>query len=65
MTSDSFDRVTRRKRQTLVDAGLETVTPKADDGSSIGGQYSSASWTVVLAVTDSNGIVVNYTVSPK
>ncbi len=49
----------------LVDAGLETVTPKADNGSSIGGQYTSASWTVVLAVTDSNGIVVNYTVSPK
>ncbi|RHW27232.1 hypothetical protein D0Z08_11295 [Nocardioides immobilis] len=49
----------------LVDAGLETVTPKADNGSSIGGQYTSASWTVVLAVTDTNGIVVNYTVSPK
>ncbi len=49
----------------LLGAGLDNPTPKADNGTSIGGVYTSASWTVTLAVTDSNGIVVNYTVSPK
>jgi hypothetical protein len=49
----------------LTSGGLETVTPSADNGTGIFGEYTSASYTVDLAVTDSNGIVVNYTVSPK
>lgn len=50
---------------TLLDAGLETTSAKTDNGTSISGIYTSASYTVNLAVTDSSGIVVNYTVSPK
>ncbi len=49
----------------LTSGGLETATPSADNGSAIVGQYTSASYVVDLAVTDSNGIVVNYTVAPK
>ncbi len=49
----------------LLDAGLTTVTAKHDNGSSIGGQYATDEWLVDLAVTDSNGIVVNYLVSTK
>jgi len=49
----------------LVDAGLETVTPKVDNGTGIFGEYTSDAYLVHLSVTDSNGIVVTYTVSPK
>lgn len=49
----------------LTGAGLENPTAKTDNGTSIFGQYTSASYVVDLAVTDSNGLVVNYTVAPK
>jgi hypothetical protein len=49
----------------LTSGGLDTVTPSSDNGTGIFGQYASSSWVVDLAVTDSNGIVVNYTVAPK
>ncbi|PWN01303.1 hypothetical protein DJ010_19270 [Nocardioides silvaticus] len=45
--------------------GLDVVQEPIDNGTSITGTYTSASYTVILAVTDSNGIVVNYTISPK
>jgi hypothetical protein len=45
--------------------GLDEGAAPIDNGTSINGTYISASYTVVLAVTDSNGIVVNYTVSPN
>lgn len=44
---------------------LENPVKKTDNSTSIYGQYVSASYVVDLAVTDSNGIVVNYTVAPK
>lgn len=50
---------------TLVDAGLETATPRADNGTGIFGDYTSATYLVQLAVSDSNGIVVTYVVAPK
>lgn len=49
----------------LLGADLTTVTEKYDNGASIVGQYATDEWLVDLAVTDSNGIVVNYLVSPK
>ena len=49
----------------LTDAGLETTREKLDNGTGISGQYTSASYVVELAVTDSNGVVVTYLVSPK
>ncbi|WP_183094370.1 hypothetical protein [Nocardioides stalactiti] len=49
----------------LLDGGASEGTAPVDNGTSISGTYLSASYTIVLAVTDSNGIVVNYTVSPK
>lgn len=45
--------------------GLDVVQEPIDNGTSISGTYVSETYTVILAVTDSNGIVVNYTVSPK
>lgn len=45
--------------------GLDVVQEPVDNGTSISGTYTSASYTVILAVTDSNGIVVNYTVTSK
>ncbi len=49
----------------LLDGGLDNATPKADNGTGIFGDYSGDTYLVQLGVTDSNGIVVNYTVSPK
>ncbi|KAA1425863.1 hypothetical protein [Nocardioides antri] len=49
----------------LTGAGLETTREKVDNGTSISGQYTSASYAVELAVTDSNGVTVTYLVSPK
>ena len=49
----------------LTDAGADNPTAKTDNGTSIFGQYTTESYAVDLAVTDSNGIVVNYTVAPK
>jgi hypothetical protein len=49
----------------LTGAGLETLTPKADNGVSIAGQYATSTYRVDLAVTDSNGIDVTYLVAPK
>jgi hypothetical protein len=49
----------------LTSAGATTDTPGTDNGTGIFGEYTTGSYTVQLAVTDSNGIVVNYTVSPK
>ncbi|KAA1419219.1 hypothetical protein F0U44_12275 [Nocardioides humilatus] len=46
-------------------SGLENPTAKTDNGTSIFGQYISDSYVIDLAVTDSNGVVVNYTVAPK
>ncbi len=45
--------------------GLDVVQEPVDNGTAINGTYVSATYTVILAVTDSNGVVVNYTVSPK
>lgn len=45
--------------------GLDTLSEPFDNGTSINGEYASASYRVIVAVTDSNGVVVNYTVSPK
>lgn len=50
---------------TLVDAGLDTTREKVDNGTAISGQYATDAYLVELAVTDSNGIVVNYLVTPK
>lgn len=50
---------------TLLGGGLETVTPKVDNGTGIFGDYASDTYLVKLSVTDSNGIVVTYVVSPK
>lgn len=49
----------------LTDAGYTEVTPKTDNGTGIFGDYAGGTYLVKLGVTDSNGIVVNYTVSPK
>jgi len=49
----------------LTGAGLESVTPKADNGTSITGDFSTDTYLVNLAVTDSNGIDVTYVISPK
>jgi hypothetical protein len=49
----------------LTSVGATTVTEGTDNGTGIFGQYTTGSYSVQLAVTDSNGIVVNYTVSPK
>ncbi len=49
----------------LTGAGLETTREKADNGTAISGQYTSASYVVELAVTDSNGVTVTYVVEPK
>lgn len=49
----------------LTDSGADTVQEPIDNGTAISGVYASASHTITLAVTDSTGIVVNYTVSPK
>lgn len=45
--------------------GADVVQEPVDNGTSISGVYATATYTVSLAVTDSNGIVVNYLVSPK
>lgn len=50
---------------TLLGGGAQTAVEKIDNGTAITGTYSTSSHTVQLAVTDSNGILVNYTVSPK
>lgn len=49
----------------LTGGGAETVTEKVDNGTAITGQYATDTYLVTLAVTDSNGIDVSYTVSPK
>ena len=49
----------------LMDAGSSRTTPKIDNGTGIVGNYATAAYIVDLAVTDSNGIVVNYLVAPK
>jgi hypothetical protein len=49
----------------LVNAGLDTVTEAIDNGTAINGQYATDTYLINLSVTDSNGIVVNYLVSPK
>lgn len=49
----------------LLDAGATVVQEKIDNGTAIAGQYTNGEHTIDLAVTDSNGIVVNYLVSPK
>lgn len=49
----------------LVDAGLDTVAPKTDNGTGIFGDYATDTLLVKLSVTDSNGIDVIYLISPK
>ena len=49
----------------LTSTGATTVTEGTDNGTAIFGDYTTGSYSVQLAVTDSNGILVNYTVSPK
>jgi hypothetical protein len=48
----------------LLDAGATVVQEPIDNGSAIGGQYTNGGHTIDLAVTDTNGIIVNYLVSP-
>lgn len=45
--------------------GADVVQEPIDNGTAISGTYATASYTVILSVTDSNRIVVNYLVSPK
>lgn len=45
--------------------GGDVVQEPVDNGTAISGTYATASYTVILSVTDSNRIVVNYLVSPK
>jgi hypothetical protein len=45
--------------------GADAVQEPVDNGTAISGTYATASHTVTLSVTDSNGIVVNYLVAPK
>lgn len=45
--------------------GADVVQEPVDNGTAISGTYATASYTVILSVTDSNRIVVNYLVSPK
>ena len=47
----------------LTGAGCEETVAKADNGTAIVGQYKCGDFEVYLATTDSNGVVVNYTVS--
>lgn len=49
----------------LLDAGLDTVTEKVDNGTGINGTYSTDTYLVNLTVTDSNGLDVTYVISPK
>ena len=49
----------------LTAAGLSETTAKTDAGTSIYGQYTSAKYVVDLAVTDANGLDVNYTVTSQ
>jgi hypothetical protein len=49
----------------LLDAGATVTSEKVDNGSAIAGQYTNGEHTIDLAVTDTNGIIVNYLVSPK
>lgn len=45
--------------------GADVVQEPVDNGTAISGTYATASYTVVLSVTDSNRVIVNYLVSPK
>lgn len=49
----------------LTSGGATTVTPGADNGTGIFGEYTTGSYSVQVAVTDANGIDVTYVVAPK
>ena len=48
----------------LLDAGATVTQEQVDNGTAIAGRYTNGEHAIDLAVTDSNGIVVTYLVSP-
>jgi len=50
---------------TLTGGDAQVVQEPVDNGTGITGVYATATYTVNLSVTDSNGILVTYLVSPK